>query len=131
MNALPRKAARITTVRLTQHASIYEDPINVLAEKAGLTCRKIQHIPEECAHKLHWDVLAAIIKVIASPILSVKTYANASLGTAANDVKLISKVKKLFYIKHNVSTIKSEPMNITCGKLKLLNNNISICLQFY
>lgn len=95
MNALLRKAVRITTVRHTRHASIYEDPINVLVEKVGLIYRKTQHIPEEYAHRLHWDVLAAITKVIASPILSVKKCASASLGTAANDVKLISKVKKL------------------------------------
>lgn len=97
MNALPRKAARITTVRPTRHASTYEDPINVLVEKAGLIYRKIQHILEGYARKLHWDALAAITKVIASPILSAKKYASVSLGTAASDVKLISKVKKISF----------------------------------
>lgn len=53
MNALPRKAVRIMTVHPTQHALTYEDPINVLVEKAGLIYQKIQHIPEEYVHKLH------------------------------------------------------------------------------
>lgn len=97
MNALPRKVVRIMTVRPTRHASTYEDPINVLVEKAGLIYPKIQRIPEGYARKLHWDALVAITKVIASPILSVKKYASASHGTAANDVKLISKVKKISY----------------------------------
>lgn len=94
MNALLRKVVRTMIVRLMQRASTYEDPINALVEKVGLTCRKIQRIPEEYVRKLHWDALAAATKVIASPTLSVKKYANASLGTAASVVKLISKVKK-------------------------------------
>jgi len=53
MNALPRKLVRIMIVHPTQHASIYEDPINVLVEKAGLIYQKIQHIPEGYARKRH------------------------------------------------------------------------------
>lgn len=109
-NALPRKAARITTVRPMRHASTYEGPINVPVEKAGLIYRKIQRIPEEYARKLHLDVLAAITKVIVSPILSVKKYASASPGTAANGVKLISKVRKAFFNEENNDfVIKSVP----------------------
>jgi len=96
MNVLPRKVVRIMIVHLTQHVSIYEDPINVLVEKAGLIYQKIQRIPEGYVRKRHWDARAAITKVIALLILSVKKYASASLGTAVNDVKLISKVKKHF-----------------------------------
>lgn len=95
MNALLRKVVHTTIVRLMRHVSTYEDPINALVEKAGLICRKIQHTPEEYARKLHWDALAAATKVIASPILSVKKCANASPGTAANVVKLTSKVRRL------------------------------------
>jgi len=97
-NAFPRKADHITTVRPTRHALTYEDPISVLVEKAGLIYQKIQRIPAGYARKLLWDALVAIIKVIASLILSVKKYASASLGTAANDVKLILKVKNAFLL---------------------------------
>lgn len=96
MNALLRKMVHTMIVRLMRRALTYEDPINALVEKVGLTCRKIQHIPEEYVRKLHWDALAAATKVIASPILSVKKCANVSLGTAANVVKSISKVKRFF-----------------------------------
>lgn len=130
MNAPPRKAARITTVRPTRHASTYEDPINVLVEKAGLIYQKIQRIPEEYVHKLHWDVLAATTKVIASPILSVKKYASASLGTAANDVKLISKVQRILHkAQWFCNQVITEPILHT-EKTKLLNNYILICLQY-
>lgn len=53
MNALLRKVVHTTIVRLMRRASTYEDPINALVEKVGLICRKIQHIPEEYARKLH------------------------------------------------------------------------------
>lgn len=93
MNAFLKRMVRIMIVHLMRRVSTYEDPINALVEKVGLTYRKIQRIPEEYARKLHWDALAATTKVIASPILSVKKCANASLGTVANVVKLILKVK--------------------------------------
>lgn len=92
-SALPRRVVHITTVRLTRHASTYEDRISALAEKAGLTCRKIRRIPEECARKHPWDALVATTKVIASPTPSVKRCVNASPGTAVNVAKLISKVR--------------------------------------
>lgn len=92
MNVLLKRVVRTMIVRLMRRASTYEDRINALVEKVGLTYRKIQPIPEEYARKLHWDALAAVTKVIASPILLVKKCASASPGTVANVVKLISKV---------------------------------------
>jgi len=70
-----------------RHVLIYAGPTNVPAEKGGLIYQRIQRIREGYVLKPHWDAPAVITRVIASPILSVKKYANAFLGTVANVVK--------------------------------------------
>jgi len=107
MSVLPKKTVRITIVRLMQHVSTYEDPTNVPAEKDGPIYQRIQHIREEYVLKPHWGAPAVITKVIASPTLSVKKYANASLGIAANVVKLISKVQYCPWSSYAVRVISN------------------------